>query len=266
MRYLFGFIFVLALGVMGCGETADTGVTGGDGGQGGDGAGGDGGTGGTDLCEGVDCDDGNECTGDTCLDGTCENAPVENGAACGGDSGTCQEGSCRMACTEQGIRDAIAAGGGPYTFDCDGPTTITISKSLVAETDLILDGQGDLTLDGGGLGSNASLELRGLAFSNLKWAITVLGSLTLIDSRVTDSEQGAIRGGFQGLAIRNTIISGAGSTAIDFLGPGPGTIEYSTVEGSYRHGISNSDRVGCGPLTIRNTTVSGNGGYGLDLC
>ena len=90
--------------------------------------------------------------------------------------------------------------------------------------------------------------------------------MTLIDSRVTDSEQGAIYGGLRGLAIRNTIISGAGSTAIDFLGPGPGTIEYSTVDGSDGHGISNGDRAGCGLLTIRNTTVSGNGGYGLSLC
>ena len=27
-------------------------------------------------------------------------------------------------CTEAGIRAAIEAGGGPYTIDCDGPTTV----------------------------------------------------------------------------------------------------------------------------------------------
>jgi hypothetical protein len=43
MRYLFGFMCVLALGVMGCGETAGTGGTGGDGGVGGVGGGGVGG-------------------------------------------------------------------------------------------------------------------------------------------------------------------------------------------------------------------------------
>jgi hypothetical protein len=37
MRYLFGFICVLALGIMGCGETADTGGSGGDRGPGGSG-------------------------------------------------------------------------------------------------------------------------------------------------------------------------------------------------------------------------------------
>jgi hypothetical protein len=35
MRYLVGFVFVLALGVMGCGETTGTGGSGGDGGDGG---------------------------------------------------------------------------------------------------------------------------------------------------------------------------------------------------------------------------------------
>ena len=41
MRYLVGFIFVLALGVMGCGETADTGGSGGDRGPGSGGEGGE---------------------------------------------------------------------------------------------------------------------------------------------------------------------------------------------------------------------------------
>ena len=40
--------------------------------------------------------------------------------------------------------------------------------------------------------------------------------------------------GLRGLAIRNTIISGAGSTAIDFSDTGPGTIEYSAIEGILR--------------------------------
>jgi hypothetical protein len=46
MRYLFGFMCVLALGVMGCGETAGTGGSGGDRGPGG--SGGEGGAGGID--------------------------------------------------------------------------------------------------------------------------------------------------------------------------------------------------------------------------
>ena len=57
MRYLYGFMCVLALGLAACGETTGTGGSAGDGGSGGDGGsagmggggtGGDGGTGGAD--------------------------------------------------------------------------------------------------------------------------------------------------------------------------------------------------------------------------
>jgi hypothetical protein len=97
MRYLVGFIFVLALGVMpmvGCSETSGEGGSGGDGGSGGTagdggsggtagdggsggtagvggsgGTAGSGGTGGTDQCEGAE--DGTTCSDGACLDGAC---------------------------------------------------------------------------------------------------------------------------------------------------------------------------------------------------
>lgn len=49
-----------------------------------------------DLCAGVDCDDGNECTRDACnpLDGLCSNDPAQDGVACDGCSSTCQAGVC----------------------------------------------------------------------------------------------------------------------------------------------------------------------------
>ena len=47
-----------------------------------------------DLCEGVDCDDQNECTIDTCDAGNCSNTP-DTGASCDGDAGTCDaQGVC----------------------------------------------------------------------------------------------------------------------------------------------------------------------------
>ena len=139
--------------------------------------GGDGGTGGMPECESAeDCDDRNECTANACADGMCEFMSVENGTACdeanectvgtsadgtcaatpvaddtacGDDAGTCQQGSCRVACDRAGFVDAIAAGGGPYTFDCDGPTTVGTGSSLVIEidNDVILDGEGKLTVE-----------------------------------------------------------------------------------------------------------------------
>ena len=41
-----------------------------------------------DLCQGVDCDDQNECTIDTCAAGNCSNTP-DTGASCDGGAGTC---------------------------------------------------------------------------------------------------------------------------------------------------------------------------------
>jgi hypothetical protein len=49
-----------------------------------------------DLCEGVDCDDDNECTNDLCdpADASCSNEAVDDGTACDGGAGTCVEGTC----------------------------------------------------------------------------------------------------------------------------------------------------------------------------
>jgi cysteine-rich repeat protein len=51
-----------------------------------------------DLCEGVVCDDGNECTRDLCnpLDGSCSNDDAPNGIACSSCAGTCQAGVCDL--------------------------------------------------------------------------------------------------------------------------------------------------------------------------
>ena len=78
------------------------------------------------FCETVDCDDQNDCTDDSCnpADGSCTNAPLADWTLC--SRGACLDGACGTVfpCTEQGIRDAIAVGGGPFTFACEGPTVV----------------------------------------------------------------------------------------------------------------------------------------------
>ena len=51
-------------------------------------------------------------------------------------------------CTEQGIRDAIAEGGGPHYFDCAGPTVVATEDTIVIDNDVILDGRGNLIVEG----------------------------------------------------------------------------------------------------------------------
>jgi len=50
-------------------------------------------------------------------------------------------------CTEQGIRDAIAKGGGPYRFACPQEgRTVELSQPLILDQDVILDGESRLEL------------------------------------------------------------------------------------------------------------------------
>jgi len=96
-----------------------------------------------------DCNDGEECTDDYCtVANMCVNAPKADGEPC--SQGACLGGVCGTVfpCTEQGIRDAIAAGGGPYTFACVGPTTVVTGSEIIIDNDVILDGEGNLTVDG----------------------------------------------------------------------------------------------------------------------
>ena len=232
MRYVFGFMCVCALGLVpliGCSETTGDGGSGGAAGDGGSGGtAGDGeGSGGMPECQNPeDCDDGEECTTDTCASGVCENTaiddgttcaesnecavgqcasgaceltPVTNGTACGDDAGTCQDGTCEVACNEQGIRDAIAAGGGPYSFDCNGPQTVVTESEIVIDNDVVLDGESELTIDGNeshrvlSVAEEVVAEVRALTVSGGfvagDYGAGVLndGTLTLLDVTVSNN-------------------------------------------------------------------------------
>jgi hypothetical protein len=297
MRCFFGLMCMLALGAMGCSET--TGVM---------------------LCEGVTCeDDGNECTGDggcdpadgecdyapvvdgtecgdesnecavgQCASGACELTPVTNGTACGDDAGTCQVGSCQVACTEQGIRDAIAAGGGPYTFDCDGPQTVVTETTIEIDNDVILDGEGNLIVDGNDdhmvffVAESATVELIGFAVTrgrsnggppNYRYGgggIFSEGTLTLTNCSVTrcvapenpDPERfnnGGGIGSLGPLTLTNCTVS---DNSADFGGGGISAYANLTLTNSIVSGNSAAAGGGIwnfyGTLTMTNSTVSGN--------
>ncbi|MGB5809944.1 MAG: hypothetical protein WBG86_05400, partial [Polyangiales bacterium] len=73
------------------------------------------------LCQGVTCDDGNECTSDACdpTDGQCGTTNVTDGTGCdfGGLPGICNSGSCEDAMLCEGVN---CNDGNPCTDDaCD---------------------------------------------------------------------------------------------------------------------------------------------------
>lgn len=104
-----------------------------------------------DPCQDVDCTSDDPCVDDgVCENGTCvPGEPRPEDALCGEERDLpCDGVDCDFPCTEQGIRDAIAVGGGPLTFDCEGRTVVTTASTIVIENDVILDGESNLVVDG----------------------------------------------------------------------------------------------------------------------
>jgi hypothetical protein len=189
----------------------------------------------------------------------CEYPEAKDGTPCAG--GACLAGACELTgsvlpCTEPGIRNAVAAGGGPYTFDCGGPQTVITGATIRIDNSVILDGEGNLTIDANEAHRvflvliDVTAELRG---------VTVTGGLT------NDGGGGILNFGM--LTLTNCTVSG--NTA-DFGGgitnslvttnglvAGVLTLRNSRVSGNTAHG-GGGGVVNDGTLTLTNTTVSGN--------
>ena len=278
---------LVALPVGGCSD--ETAATGGSGGMGG--TGGMGGAGGVDLCEGVECDDFNDCTTEMCdsANGECTTpTPVSDGTECAG--GTCHSGGCDLTgtvlpCTEQGIRNAIAAGVGPYTFACDGPTMVTTEAEIEINNDVILDGEGNLTVDGDEdhrvflVAEGVTAELHGFTVTRGEergtrprrgGGIWNNGTLTVTNSTVSGNSAN-IGGGISSdgaLTLTNSTVSG--NRADGFSGgisnSGTLTLTNSTVSGNTADEMIGGGIENAGTLTLTNSTVSGNiGGAILNL-
>jgi hypothetical protein len=204
----------------------------------------------------VVCDDFNDCTADSCNPGEgCEATSVADDTPC--DGGTCQAGACDLTslvlpCTEQAVRNAIASGGGPYTFDCDEPTTLTTQGGIEANKAVVVDGEGKLTLDGQGEGRVFDVLIGGVAEVELR-------GLTVTGGGISNSGQGVLK-------LTNVTVSGTVDRE-GIFNNGTMTLTDSTVSGNKNvcgvvpvgGGITNQvGAPGSATLTLINTTVSGN--------
>lgn len=237
------------------------------------------------VCGTTPCHDGNDCTIDVCNEGRqlCDFVPVGDGAPCA--LGLCVGGSCVPTCTnevcpctEAGIRAAVTEGGGPFTFDCDGPSTVQTDAEIVIDNDVILDGEGNLTVDG---------RVRHRVFRVGRVTATFIG-MTVTGGYTIDSPGGGIAnlegnltlerctvsrnfadigrfphagpqggGGIYNIGTLTIIESTVSENGVD-VGNGPGVLNGAVLWSNEEGGIELIPEVLAGDLTIINSTVSGN--------
>jgi len=190
-------------------------------------------------------------------------------------------------CTAEGIRSAVVQGGGPHTFDCVGPTTVTTEAEIVINNDVILDGEGNLTVDGDEdhrvfSVRDVTAELRGFTVSGGKVVgdggagIFNAGDLMLVNStllaNVAEDEEacgdfGCFPVGGEGagvyslghlVLVNSTVSSNMGTSAGGIENRGTLTLTDSTVSGNMGGGI-----VGGVWVALMNSTVSENVGSGI---
>jgi hypothetical protein len=153
-------------------------------------------------------------------------------------------------CTEQGIRAAIATGGGPYAFSCDGLTTVKTSAEIVVDNDVILDGEGKLKLDANqahrvlSVAAGTTAVIRGVTFTGgaaegSGGGVSNRGTLTLINCTVSGNTASFTAGG---------VLNGGPTGTL--------TLNNCTVSGNTAH--SNGGVYNNGAMTLNNCTVSGN--------
>ena len=101
-----------------------------------------------DLCEGVDCNDDNECTTDLCNpeDGQCSNDPVDDGTSCNGGAGMCVNGDCMdvdlcadVVCDDTG-NDCTSAACDPATGLCEVSDVPNGTECAGGTVDLAING------------------------------------------------------------------------------------------------------------------------------
>jgi len=173
-------------------------------------------------------------------------------AGTGGSAGTTGQ---VFPCTEEGIRDAIAEGGGPHSFDCDGSTPVVTEATIEIDNDVILDGQAKLTVDGNEE-HRVFFVHEGVAAELIGFTVT-RGRVRLVD--IIESCVGApgiLCHPGNGAGIKNHgALTLTNSTVTECFAPWQEVTTPGARYGGRGGGIHNGL---VGTMTLTNSTVSGN--------
>ncbi len=204
--------------------------------------------------------------GSTAAGGSGGSGDTGGGGGDGGMGGEAGSVGRVFPCTEAGILDAIAEAGGPHTFDCVGPTTVTTGAEIEIDNDVMLDGEGNLTVDGNDDHRVFSVA-RGMTVDLL--GFTVSGGFAGSNPKAVSSGGGIRNNGT--LKLSNSTVSGnridwGGGGGID--NRGVLTLTHTAVsENSVGSPVSDGGGIlNSGTLTITNSTVSGNTSPFIDEC
>jgi hypothetical protein len=180
-------------------------------------------------------------------------------------------GSRVFECSEAGLLAAVAQGRGPLTFNCDVPTTVTLSEELRIKRDVILDGEGLLTIEGSGgpaapservvrVDPGVTVTLRNMTitggnFPSFHSGIINSGAVTLENVTVSGNQGGGVWNA-PGATLDMTdctVSDNTNSAAMGVQNDGTMTVTNSTISGNEWGGIWNQ-----GTAEVRNSTISGN--------
>lgn len=167
-----------------------------------------------------------------------------------------------FGCTAQGIRDAIAWGGGPHIFDCDGPTTVVTEGTIEVDKDVELDGLDLLSV--GANGDHAVFVILPGVTAGLRRLQVVDGGLgianqgDLLAERVTvRSHVGAGISNKGSAVLTQVVVADNASTGIY----NDGILEV--IGGSVSGNARGIDNTLYGTASLARVTISGNGSTSL---
>ena len=192
--------------------------------------------------------------GESTADGDAGTGGISGSGGVGGNSIDCRGSIC--PCSEAGIRAAIAAGGGPYTFECEGLTRVVTEAEIVIDKQVILDGESKLIVDGNedhrvfSVPPSVTAELRGFTITRglsgeveaVGGGITNAGTLMLTSSTVSD----------------NTAVYGGGAQNVGTLVLTNSTVSGNRAERTAANSGGGGGIANAGTLTLLNSTVAGN--------